>query len=390
MKIFSLILSMMLICSPCFATWSARNLVSGAAGNGNVLSNTAYMWADRYTCADPGWTAISQTCQNVLLFQAVGADDQKSVPNNVSPVGDIVMRTYTASTNTMASSTSTVWTDPSFGVGGGLWVRRNPGESFFRVYFPEYNRSTAAAVNNLFMIKSTDLTGTSWSSPVVAITTVSGVNPFCWLNSPNAGQYYFLIAGASSGKTVLYLTTDNGDTFSQYSTIPNTTTNTIEGMCVNDPSGTGEMICIYRTNLGSGNFLLETTSPDWGLTWTNLFSTGLGAATGAKVTPNLIPSAGGPLRITAYFYDRGDNRLKISGPTLFSNAYNNNWIPIYLLGTSSQGNEGIFAIDYANHKYVMSTPTGTEPTNAMNWWVGKDIYATDKLGSSKLGSFGTQ
>lgn len=350
---------------------SSSNLVSGSAGNGNVATQTQYMWHDEYACADTGWTKETQTCEDVLLFHTTGSDAQLTA-GVTQPTGDILMRHYTKSTNTMSASPATIWTDATYYT-AGLWVQRNAGESFLRVYFMKFPRADGGYLNQypaLFMMKSTDLTGATWGTPVAVTSSAYGIFSG-FLDTANPSVKIFPLIDGSNNKVTFLSTSDGGDTFNPipYSSINYTLG--AEGRCVNENGG-ARVICVFRKN--SGDYLLQTVSSDYGLTWTPLFSTGMGAATGAKVVPVLIQSAGMPDYVTAYFYDRGDNRLKISSPTLFSNAYAGHWATEYLIGTASQGNGGIFAIDATKHQYIVSTNKENLPNTDMNWWKFKDIF----------------
>ncbi len=350
---------------------TSANLVSGAAGNGNVSANTGYMWQDFYACTDVGWTKESQTGENFLLFQQRGADSEQIIGCS-SPVGDIFVRTYTKSTNTMSASPTAIFSDATYAA-KGIFVQRNPGESFFRLYFNAFERAVSTTATKVFMMKSTDLTGTSWGAPVTIMNdTTDGFGG--WLNTESINKKLLVIMSTTSQgtKAALFQTTDNGDTFTLYSTIPGTSGTNGEGSFINDPDGGGKILGVMRKS--TGDYLLQVSSADYGLTWSSISSTGLGASTGAKVQPKLIISAGDLSRVTTYFYDRGDNRLKISAPTKFANAYAGNWLSTYLIGTSSQGNGGIMPIDFSLRRYIVSTATGAEPDNAMNWWVFKDLY----------------
>lgn len=355
------------------STPSASNLVSGSAGTGNVIASQAgyYNWHEHYACGDVGWTLDGQTGETFYVMQTVGSDAQVSTGSAVAPVGDIIMRTYTKSTNTMSDPPVTVWTDATYMAINDNYILRNPSESFFRFYFFRARRDTPT-VTDLCLMKSTDLTASSWGAPVVIMSNVvASIGGF--LNSATSGKQLLVLLGSiinSSG--AIYSTTDNGDTFTYYSTITTTTANNQEGEFINAPDGTGKIIGVLRN--GAGDFLEQVTSSDWGLTWNPRISTGLGASTGAKVTPKLKRAAGDLSRVMVYFYDRGDNRLKVGTPTKFDDAFNGTWLGTYLIGTASQGNGSIFPIDFTLRRYIVSTNTGAEPTNAFNWWIYKDIY----------------
>ncbi len=356
------------------STTAAANLVSGAAGNGNVATQDQYCWHDQYICADANWTKESQTGENWLLFQTTGSDAQL-IAGVTQPTGDIIMRTYTKSTNTMQADYSTIWTDATYYTSGQI-VIRNPGESFYRVYFMKFPRADGSYANQypaLFMMKSTDLTGATWGTPVAVTSEAYGILGTRFIDTEDPSVKIFPLIRGSNNKPTFLSTSDGGDTFNAtpYSDI--NYTGGEEATFVKE-QGSGRMIGVFRKN--TGDYLLQSVSSDYGLTWSALFSTGLGAATGAKVVPVLITSAGFPDRVTAYFYDRGDNRLKFSSPTLFDDAYTGTWQTEYLLGTASQGNGCCAVIDAGKAWYIASTnkENGGGAFTDQNWWVIKDIY----------------
>lgn len=355
------------------STSSASNLVSGSAGTGNVITNPLnyYLWMDSYVCTDSGWLGSSnRTGETWLCFMEEGSDAERNAPPAVQPVGDIVFRTYTKSTNTMGTGVTTAWTDATYQA-NEILAYRVPSESFVRIYFSMATRATPLVNLGIYCIKSTDLTCASWGSPVQCISGDIR-QPWCFVDLEGGSKA--LVCGetgaALGGKVTLFSTSDF-DTFTQYSQISGTSSTNGEGGVVGD--GNGRMIAIMRKN--TGDFLLQSVSSDWGLTWSSIFSTGLGASTGAKVKPRLKIAAGYHDRIMPYFYDRGDNRLKIGTPTKFDDAYLGTWLSTYLIGTSAQGNGGFEVIDETLLQYIVSNQSGTEPTNDFRWWKFKDIYS---------------
>ena len=371
---------MSLSCQPAFcAQWTSVNLVSGSAGTGNVTANTNFNRHDRYVCADVNWTKETQTCENVLIFQTTGSDVQLGTPGCSAPLGDLIVRTYTSSTNTMSSSPTTVWTDATYALLPFLAVR-NSNESFFRIFFQRTTRASSCNTGtSVYMMKSTDLTASSWSTPVEVIAG-SGSNEFGgWLDTQDGNHAIVIFSDLNnSGKTALYKTTDNGETFSYYSSITGTSGNNPLGSFVNEP-GTGRVLGILRQQ--SDGVLKIVRSSDWGLTWSAILDSNIGVSgSNVNVAPQMTLSAGNRGRVTVSFYNRVLSRFLISSPTLFENAFNGEFVPTYLIGTSSDGNGGMFVLNADTHKYIISTDTTATP-NSMNWWVGQDIYSPIKIQS---------
>lgn len=388
MKMIFLIITFLFFCFPVFAKWDGSNLISGSSGTGNVVSNTGFLRKDNYVCADSSWINSSQTCESILLFQLVGSDTDYAA-GNAPPIGTLVVRTYTKSTNTMGSSPSTVWSDATYEA-DELYVRRNDGENIIRIYITKGLHSAGAGHATEVDLIKTDLTGTLISGPTLVINDYPPADPLPWVDTSNPSiKLMPLLSYTSvSGGPNLYSTSDNGDTFTQSSKIPGLDVNNEEGGCIADFNNKNRILCVFRDQTQGP--LKYMTSSNGGSSWSSLQNVAMptmGTGSGVKVKPKLIQASGNTSRIVVYFYDRNINRLIISAPTLFNDAFNNKWIQGFLLGTSSNGNGGIMTIDSSLHKYIISTASSATPNNAMNWWTGKDIYHLDRFANnSKLGS----
>lgn len=391
MKILLLFIFNLLFISNSFASqWTATNLISGSAGTGNVYVNTNFARHYRQVCSDPGWTSASTSCTTWKIFQQVGSDSQLVVPGCTSPVGDIQMLDFTTSTRSMGT-TSTAWTDATYGALAFI-VLRNDGENFYRIYIPRITRaSDCNTATEVDLLKSTDLTGTSWLGPTTVIASAGNVEFMGFVKAQDGNKILMVSGDAThSNQTSLYKCDALCDTLTFYSTISNTSSTNIEGGCVNNLANMSEMLCVMRDS-GQG-FLKQTTSADYGLNWKNISNTNLGGnngGAGVKVNPRLVNSASDPTRITTAYYDRAIGRMVISSPTTFRSVFDHNaWTPYYLIGTGSDGNGDMNIVDPINRYYLIMTDTATTPSNNTNWWVGRDIYYPTKIQSkSKLNNY---
>ena len=385
-KLIAIFLIFVLISSHCFAAqWTAANLVSGAAGNGNVYLNTDFNRHYRPMCADAGWTSKSRTCADVIVFETVG-DDPQLTGACTSPIGDIEAMHFTTATNTMGTMFQ-AWTDPTYNALAFIVVR-NDNEQFFRIFLPRSPRTGCNVATEVDEIKSTDLTGTSWGTLTTVIPSTGNVEFGGWLNTQGGNHALVVFNDSNNGtRTSLYKTTDNGDSFNltAYSFITGSNGN-IEGAFLNSYNNDGRVLGIMRNS--SQGFLKMVTSSDWGVTWSAVTNTDLGGnngASGVKVNPRMEVSGGYPNRVTIAYYDRNLSRGVVSSPTLFDNAFKGQYTPYFLISNGEDGNGGMFTIDESLHKYLILFDNNSTPSNGTNWWVGKDIYYPSKLtGNSKV------
>jgi hypothetical protein len=154
-------------------------------------------------------------------------------------------------------------------------------------------------------IKSTDLTGTSWSS----FSTIENANFTGWgsayshlVETGTPGKYIQPIYGWSGAGPTYYVqffeTTDSGDTWTLGDTIYSGSTDYTETSVarIND----SKMVALIREN--SGNYVYQSVSSDDGETWSAPEATNLGPSSGVKV-PYLIYSE--PTnRLIALYKDR--------------------------------------------------------------------------------------
>lgn len=360
-------------------TYTSSNVVSGST-TGTTLDMALYEFHGRL---------IRTGADTILMFNRVGSDVDAALP------GQFTLRTYTISTASWGAE-STIY-DPGLTYTTSEMFVRIVGSQLY-MYIVKYVRATPGDGHSVIvLIKSTDLTGASWGSEITIRGDTNGRPNFGgWLTTSNPSLNYLVFVGDTGNNCFLYQTTDNGETFSVGPTITTGTTVWGEGEFTNISGG--RIIGLLRDN--AGNYMYQVNSSDYGATWTSPFNTFLGSAAGVKVTPKLIHAAGHPERLVTYFYDRGDSRSKISGPTAEDDAFNNVWLTPYLLGTASQGNGDICISNATTLQYLIYTTkeTGDVPKQTdVLWWVWKDIYnyvqltAGGPFGSGDMGTgpFGT-
>lgn len=338
------------------AAYTSANLVSGGSGGTNV-SGSDYQYLHRFVQLDS---------DTLIMYARIGADDDPLLP------GQITRRTYTISTDTWSSpvtiydpgATYTTGDIAAFIVNGSIWI-----------FMTRYDRSTPTDGKcKIDVIKSTDgLTGSSFGSEVnIRAYGVEGRPNFGgYIDGANGAKYLVLVSDAAH-ETHMYQTTDGGITWSNGPSVYAGATDYNEAEFIN--ISRNRIIGVFRNQAGA--YVQQAVSSDNGLSWSSIFSTGIGASSGIKVQPKLIQAAGYSNRLILYFYDRGDSRLKISGPTLEDDAFSGSWLPIYLLGTASQGNGNIAVINNTTLKYVTTAAleklAGTQTD--LLYWIWKDIY----------------
>lgn len=218
--------------------------------------------------------------------------------------GKIVKRVYTISADSW-SAVSHVYENQSLdtrGVGGG-----SIGNHIY-LFFGKWDRLPKRTVS-LGYIRSTDLTGTSWS---------------CFTELRRRGQAYGQIVPTSLSDTYLqpfYLytrdreehvvgtlrTTDGGETWAEGDPIYHGVERAYNETCI-AYIGSGKMIGVIRAE--TGGYLEQVVSDDDGKTWSKPSLTSLGAPTGRKV-PWICYDAE-TNRVIAVYMCRGDDAMKVS------------------------------------------------------------------------------
>lgn len=365
-KILSILILFLLVSTTVFATYRIENVVSGST-TGNVRSNSSYEYISRLV-----WDGGDK----ILDFQHEGGD---LAPD---PKGVIICREYSISGNSWGSEVRVY--DPG--------VNESTFDHFPRIYNGTiqmyidiydvgdvFNGSSAKMVR---IVSDSLSCNANWSAATTVFNGYAG-HPAGWFQHPTDSNIQYMPVGGISGANRLSLlqTSDNGETFTQGPIAFGSATAFSEAGCVQKPSNLYKMLCVIRDN--AGDYVYASSSSDGGQTWTAPYSTGMGSGSGATVTPKLILASGREDRVVLYFYDRGHARSVISGPTLFDNAMQNNWIPLYFLSSvANQGNGDIVEYNTGEYRYMITTAdeTGsdTDPTNTL-WWLFKDIYMNTRF-----------
>lgn len=339
---------------------SASNVVSGST-TGNVIDNTTY---------DFNGHLVRTGTDTVIKFDVVGSDEDFNLGLRLT----IKARTFTISTSTWGAD-SVVYDITSQPYVIGSRIYRVVGTQIW-MYMVKY--SFPLDGNGILVLsKSTDLTGTSWGaeSTIYTFTSVVG-QVVSYINTSDSNVSYLVLSRcAPQRKVALLKTTDNGNTFTEGPVIyAQGAAEMGEGAVVN--LSNRRMLGIFRDDTTS-NYIQMVKSSDDGLTWSAPVDVVLGSSVDLKPTPKLIQCPTYSNRFTLFFYDRGDDRLKISVANHEDNIFDNVWRPIYLLGTSSNGNGDICVTDEQNLRYVMyaAKETGDAPPQTDTlWWIWKDIY----------------
>jgi hypothetical protein len=353
--------------------YGAANSISG--GNaGNQLVNSNYQFNCKLVRIDEN---------TVYCYNRIGEDTGNFQADVTPRLGSMVKRKFDIPTKTWSAADVVVysapidWTVHSFKpyiVNGSIWIYAT---KLVRSTYPQ----TTGCTNSLF--KSTDgLIGESFTETSLGINE-QFLDIWALCTAQNGSK--FLIVGNGNPNLQILRSTDGGNTFTVDSSVdmhPGSN-HVTEGQFIQLDESPNVIIGVLRDN--NGNNLLQTTSSDWGLTWSNpITNTGLGAATGAKVTPKILRAANNPNSVVMYFNDRGiGNRNRLSGVTPISEFISNIQRTTSFIGTqSTQGNGDFLEIDKNNQIYLVVTylsvtnPSGVPSANNTNtvWWLWQDLY----------------
>lgn len=344
-------------------TMSSSNISSGPS----TLTNSVYEFGDKLIKVDS---------DTILKFSRTGSDQDTTYPGKITRIP------YTISTQTWGTETTIFDPTATPYYTGEFLVRKNPDENFIRIYIVKGVRATGGDGQSFVtLIKSTDMTGASWSSETTIRALQSGGFPNLspWIKHPTLSSTYYMpfMGENATDRVVLYKTIDNGDSFTKDVYV--VTLGAVawpEGNFYQNPNNLSQVIGVLR---GNNDNLYQVNSSDGGQTWTAPFSTGLGTSSGSKVTPKLIQATTYPSRVMLYFYDRGSAKAEISSPVLFSDAFAGTWRTVFHLGSGGQGNGNVCAIDDATNTYLVTNPVqigdpAAGGTTNHTWWVWKDIY----------------
>lgn len=331
--------------------------------SGGVVDNQNYQFNGR----------LVRVGQQVYLYSRIGQDY-----DYVEPAGAITRAVFDIPSRSWVEGPVVVFDQ------GAEWMVYS---QFWQVrdgrlwcYFSRTQRDAweDLAAAEFMLMRSTDgLVGKTFETPI--LLGRFGHADICGIidGAPDGSIKYMVLGGSAPrikflrmSPDGLSVSTDNVPTVSYGARLMT------EGQFIN-VDRSGRVIGVMRDNNGSE--LLYTVSSDWGATWTPIASTGLGASTGAKVTPKLLKAAGRPNNLFAYFNDRGAGLLCfVSGhnpvDSAFSGAWNNEW---QLGDLWSQGNGDSIVIDEARHEYLIFTAKHTADTPTQTdtrFWVLRDGY----------------
>ena len=307
----------------------------------------------------------------IIIFDREGTDD------GTANDSDIVMRAFTISSQTWGSLTTVH--DPGAGRCVQSLGARVVG-SQIHVYFAEHP-SGDTTETEIKLIKSTDLTASSWGSPTVIYTAAGGafVQPSTLVDTSVSTVKYLVLAGYETGKKVhLLKSNDSGTTFTAGDVILyGGAANYSEASCVY--IGNETIVCHIRDD--AGTYVLQSVSTDDGATWsTPTAQTALGASTQQKVQPRLYYDSTKNSLIAVY-YDRGDGRLKIS-VTGVIDALANNWNATENLGSlNGRGYPDIAPMDSPARNFLIQYAREISSSRADTvWFKYNNLYQTITVG----------
>lgn len=192
----------------------------------------------------------------------------------------IKLQSFDISDSTWGTATD-IYTDPD----ADLEVRDVCGGVIgSSIYLFFARRSDANTFVDIGFIKSTDLTGASWSSYTVVFDT-SGLrfNVHGAMMDTDATttflQTFFHHTNGVDFQDKVFRTTDSGSNWSVYTTVADTATDWGEPACAF--AGSGRIFCLLRDN--DGGFMGQVTSTDNGATWSSPAATAIGDASAVKV-----------------------------------------------------------------------------------------------------------
>lgn len=343
-----------------FAAQSITVANGGTAGN--TILNPVYEFSYKFT---------RPSADQINVYARTGEDGQQSV----SGLGGIVVRTFDIPSRSMLSDRVEVYNDPDYCVFEHAFWDRPDG---VWIYTHERLRSdpSNAAAGRICLIKSTDgKRGRSFAPPIVMpwsdYVLPLGVYPG---NATGTEQYFYFGGGSPKGVRRSLVSSDG--TLSAMSSPLTTASGLTEASIVAWPDG--RMLAVIR--LDGGGFLQQASSLDYGASWSAVSSTGIGASTGAKVTPKLLRCLNRPGRLITMFNDRGNgNRDVASSGNPAAGAFAGAWAATSFIGTpATQGNGGGVGIDVERSEYLYccARQTGSPVVTELRWWTIRDNYLT--------------
>lgn len=343
----------------------SQSAIGVEQGNGNGVQRFNPEYEISYK-----FTEVSDTVLN--CFVRTGADNFQ----HVAGFGNIVLRTFDKTNKKFNDDRGYVY-QPSLYCVYELFPFIYQGSVYIATYERLRSDPTNEALGRNCILKSTDgLVGRNFGAPVVqSFINYSVPSAFC--DGPSNTKYlYFGVQ--TVGVTGLYRALFSADgTLSGFSSV--LLTQLSENSILNIDNA-GNMLCVYRIN--TGNRLFQTRSSNYGATWTAGVSTGLGAATGAKVTPSMHFSKTNPTRINLAFNDRGaGNRDFVTTGTLATNALTPSWRLLSSFSTTrnTNGNGELYPINEKGDLiYVAQSASATNDPNNVFYWIFNEGFNVDR------------
>lgn len=333
------------------------NFIAGALA-GSSLATPSYMWA-------PVMKKVG------AQIKAYWRADSDIAATDTAPSGNLFLTEYDIAAETW-SSPITIY-DAGSGYAAEHLVEVRTAEIW--IYFMLFTSRASILTGDVVLIKSTDgLVGHAFGAPQVIRSGVS-YQECGSLIATGDSNVLRLIQASASGFFVTDVSATTGLALSATVTLA-------AGIAVAEsafvPIGAGKVVGLVRTT--AGGYLFQATSADYMATCTVAFSTGIGASSAnAKVRPRIQLAAGRTDYLIASFIDRGDsNRLKLLGPALCDDAYNNKWPAVYRFSgaVSTQGNGDFCTMDDETKRYLILEPAALAAPPANNntfSWVMQDL-----------------
>ena len=333
---------------------------SGGTG-GNVILNSVYEFSYKFT---------QPSASKINVYSRTGEDGQQQD----SGLGTIVVRTFDTTSRTMLDDRIVVYNDPDYCVFEHTFWDRPDGVWIYTNERLRADVNNAAAGRNC-LLKSTDgKIGRAFGAPIVQAAVTDYIVPLNVIPDAGGQNYLYIGKGAPAGLRRAAVAADG--TLSAMSDRLISASGLTEGSIVD--LGSGTFLGVFR--LDGGGFLQQASSTDYGATWTALSSTGIGAATGAKITPKLLKCMNRPGNLMTMFNDRGSsNRDRGSSNNPIASALSGAWVAPSFIGTpSTQGNGGGVGIDIDRNEYLycVAQQTGSPVVTNLIWWIIRDSYST--------------
>lgn len=337
-------------------SFPSQSAIGIEQGNGNGVQWTNPEYEISYKFVD-----ISESLLN--CYVRTGADNYQ----HFAGFGNVVLRTFDKVNQKFNDDRGYVYQPTDYCV-FELYPFIYQGSIYIATYERLRSDPTNEALGRNCIIKSNDgLVGRSFNAPVVQ-SFINYAVPSAFCDGPSGSKYIYY-GVQTVGVTGLYRALFSADgTLSGFASV--FLTQLSENSIVNTDN-IGGMLCVYRIN--TGNRLFQTRSTNYGQTWTAGVSTGLGAATGAKVTPSMHFSKTNPTRLNVAFNDRGNgNRDFITTGTLTTNANSASWRLLSTFSTtrSTNGNGEFYPINnQGDCIYIAQSASATNDPNNVFYWI---------------------